>query len=119
MIAGGSGIRELSTASLPNGPDGEVHDDGEPWASSLWAFRQQLDEAERSAFDDAVLTAMATMSGRNAGYDTAATPSSRKPSWRLAKTRRARWRLLHRPRLARLRACATDQPGKRGVRAKL
>ena len=73
MIAGGSGIRELSTAkACPTDLTGEVHDDGEPWASSLWAFRQQLDEAERSAFDGAVLTAMATMSGRNAGYDTAA-----------------------------------------------
>ena len=73
-IGGQSGIRDLSTAKFcPTDLTGEVHDDGEPWASSLWAFRQQLDEGDRPTFDSAVFSAMTTMVGRNAGYDDAAT----------------------------------------------
>jgi hypothetical protein len=67
-------IRRLDAPkACPNDLTGEVHDDGVPWASSLWAFRQGLDEEERPEMDTAVFAAMTTMVGRNAGYDTAAT----------------------------------------------
>ncbi len=66
-------IRDLGEAkACPTDLTGEVHDDGIPWASSLWAFRQQLDGAAVGDFDTAVFTAMTTMTGRNAGYTDAA-----------------------------------------------
>jgi hypothetical protein len=72
--AGAEGaIRRLEPArSCPTDLTGEIHDDGAVWASSLWAFRQGLDAADRSGFDRAVLIAMTTMVGRNASYDDAA-----------------------------------------------
>jgi hypothetical protein len=66
-------IRELGEAkACPTDLTGEVHDDGIPWASSLWAFRQQLEGDTKDNFDTAVFTAMTTMAGRNAGYTDAA-----------------------------------------------
>ena len=84
---GSGGIRELSAAkACPTDLTGEVHDDGEPWASSLWAFRQGLDPSARPAFDTAVFTAMTTMVGRNAGYTDAATAVTEETKLSLGET---------------------------------
>jgi hypothetical protein len=83
-------IRRLDTPkACASDLTGEVHDDGVPWASSLWAFRQELDEDERAGMDTAVFSAMTTMVGRNAGYDTAATAVVQEASLSLGEQRAA------------------------------
>lgn len=44
--------------ACPGGFTGEPHDDGEPWAGTLWAARQGLGAPQRPRFDQAVFTAM-------------------------------------------------------------
>ena len=69
FVGGADGIRDLSEPKrCPEDLIGEVHHDGMPLASQLWAFRSGLAEADRALFDTAVVIGMAAIPVQSAGY---------------------------------------------------
>ena len=73
FVGGAEGIRDHSVPKrCPDDLIGEVHHDGIPLASQLWAFRSGLDDDDQVLFDTAVVMGMAAIPTQMAGYTDAA-----------------------------------------------